>query len=367
MEEGRVQWEVANDVQDMDIDSGSTCDIYHYDSTQQRKLLDAKPWSRDMNYFQHVHISALALLKMTMHARSGGNIEIMGSLQGKLIHRGFIIMDVFPLPVEGTETRVNAHADGYEFMVSYQEQSSHAGRLENIVGWYHSHPGYGCWLSGIDVQTQRTNQLYQDPFVAIVIDPLRTVTKGKVDIGAFRTYPEGFNNNAQHSATEFGASSSQTSSQQANKSYQSIPVNKIEDFGVHCNQYYSLKVSCFKSNLDSTLLDVLWSKYWASIFSSSELISNREYRKDQINDLNMKLDRAQLQIKRGSRVGGDMMIGRPSSSSTPAGFMKPYVMPTDRSSQTESVLNTISNDSEKLAAEQLQALITLSAKHALFH
>jgi hypothetical protein len=22
------------------------------------------------------------------------------------------------------------------------------------VGWYHSHPGYGCWLSGIDVGTQ---------------------------------------------------------------------------------------------------------------------------------------------------------------------------------------------------------------------
>jgi COP9 signalosome complex subunit 5 len=28
------------------------------------------------------------------------------------------------------------------------------GRLENVVGWYHSHPGYGCWLSGIDVGTQ---------------------------------------------------------------------------------------------------------------------------------------------------------------------------------------------------------------------
>lgn len=43
------------------------------------------------------------------------------------------------------------------------------GRLENIVGWYHSHPGYGCWLSGIDVQTQMTNQLYQDPFLAVVV------------------------------------------------------------------------------------------------------------------------------------------------------------------------------------------------------
>lgn len=39
--------------------------------------------------------------------------------------------------------------------------SQEAGRLENIIGWYHSHPGYGCWLSGIDVGTQMTNQKYQ--------------------------------------------------------------------------------------------------------------------------------------------------------------------------------------------------------------
>lgn len=35
------------------------------------------------------------------------------------------------------------------------------GRLENIVGWYHSHPGYGCWLSGIDCSTQMLNQQFQ--------------------------------------------------------------------------------------------------------------------------------------------------------------------------------------------------------------
>ena len=47
------------------------------------------------------------------------------------------------------------------------------GRLENMVGWYHSHPGYGCWLSGIDVSTQSIQQQYQEPFLAIVVDPHR--------------------------------------------------------------------------------------------------------------------------------------------------------------------------------------------------
>jgi len=24
-----------------------------------------------------------------------------------------------------------------------------------VVGWYHSHPGFGCWLSSVDVNTQQ--------------------------------------------------------------------------------------------------------------------------------------------------------------------------------------------------------------------
>lgn len=47
--------------------------------------------------------------------------------------------------------------------------TSQVARLENAIGWYHSHPGYGCWLSGIDVSTQMLNQQFQEPFVAIVV------------------------------------------------------------------------------------------------------------------------------------------------------------------------------------------------------
>jgi COP9 signalosome complex subunit 5 len=51
----------------------------------------------------------------------------------------------------------------------FVDEEKQAGRLENAIGWYHSHPGYGCWLSGIDVNTQINNQTYQDPFVAVVV------------------------------------------------------------------------------------------------------------------------------------------------------------------------------------------------------
>lgn len=91
---------------------------------------------------------------MVMHARSGGNIEVMGLLQGKVIGNEMIVLDVFGLPVEGTETRVNAGASANEYMVNYITSAETIGKPENTIGWYHSHPGYNCWLSGIDVATQ---------------------------------------------------------------------------------------------------------------------------------------------------------------------------------------------------------------------
>ena len=58
---------------------------------------------------------------MVMHARSGGNLEVMGLLLGKVDSNVMVVMDSFALPVEGTETRVNAQAQGYEYMTEYIE------------------------------------------------------------------------------------------------------------------------------------------------------------------------------------------------------------------------------------------------------
>ena len=38
---------------------------------------------------------------------------------------------------------------------SMLEMLKQTGRPEMVVGWYHSHPGFGCWLSGIDMATQQ--------------------------------------------------------------------------------------------------------------------------------------------------------------------------------------------------------------------
>lgn len=78
--------------------------------------------------------------------------------------------------------------------------------------------------------------------------------------------------------------------------YQTIPLNKIEDFGVHCKQYYSLEVSYFKSSLDRRLLDSLWNKYWVNTLSSSSLITNADYTTGQIFDLSDKLEQSEVSL-----------------------------------------------------------------------
>ncbi|XP_022033149.1 COP9 signalosome complex subunit 5b-like, partial [Helianthus annuus] len=49
----------------------------------QAKFQQEKPWLNNPHYFKRVKISALALLKMVVHARSDGTIEVMGLMQGK--------------------------------------------------------------------------------------------------------------------------------------------------------------------------------------------------------------------------------------------------------------------------------------------
>ena len=62
----------------------------------------------------------------------GGDIEVMGSLQGRVRGKEMIIMDSFELPVEGTETRVSAANEGYEYMVQYMTQAEQV--QENLAG-----------------------------------------------------------------------------------------------------------------------------------------------------------------------------------------------------------------------------------------
>ncbi|KAI9187818.1 COP9 signalosome catalytic subunit rri1 [Blastocladiella emersonii ATCC 22665] len=355
---GLKTWLLENQVQTLD----ATDAIYAKDVPS-----DDRPWRKDPHHFKRVKISAIALIKMVIHARRGGHLEVMGLMQGKVMGETMVVMDAFALPVEGTETRVNAQQEAFEYMVQYQSTSSETGRIENVLGWYHSHPGYGCWLSGIDVTTQMTNQQYQEPFLAVVVDPNRTISAGRVEIGAFRTYPAGY-----------------TPPNAAPSEYQSIPLSKIEDFGVHANQYYSLDVSIFKSNLDTHLLELLWNKHWISTLSQSPLITNMEYLVGQMGDVAEKLDRATPQVakprvlsavkaapapaapaplKPAEWIDPDYAAGLPSTTG-------PSLTPhkdAPKEPVDDSNLGKATRDATKVVSEATHALMAQVLKHVVFN
>jgi len=156
-------------------------------------------------------------------------------------------------------------------MTRYADLYNKCGNKEQVVGWYHSHPGYGCWLSGIDVDTQHLNQQFTEPFLAIVVDPVRTLSSGKVDIGAFRTYPEGH----------------QPSSAKVSEKY--IPMHKADDFGHHCNRYYPLDVSYYMSTMDTKLLKYFWNSYWVQTLSGNKLGGISGYLNSQLSNIDSVL------------------------------------------------------------------------------
>lgn len=61
------------------------------------------------------------------------------------------------------------------FQAKMLDMLKQTGRPEMVVGWYHSHPGFGCWLSGVDINTQQSFEALSERAVAVVVDPIQSV------------------------------------------------------------------------------------------------------------------------------------------------------------------------------------------------
>lgn len=109
----RKTFEMENDIEEIKI--------LKFDEEENDKLFDVKPWKKDVHYFKDVKISVTALIKMVNHCKRGGDIEVMGLMQGKVLGSTFYVLDAIALPVEGTETRVNAGAEANEYLGDYME------------------------------------------------------------------------------------------------------------------------------------------------------------------------------------------------------------------------------------------------------
>ena len=111
-------------------------------------------------------------------------MEVMGLMLGQFVDDYTInCVDVFAMPQSGTS--VSVEAVDPVFQTKMLDMLKQTGRPEMVVGWYHSHPGFGCWLSSTDINTQSSFEALNSRAVALVVDPIQSV-KGKVVIDCFR-------------------------------------------------------------------------------------------------------------------------------------------------------------------------------------
>ncbi|KAK9833472.1 hypothetical protein WJX81_008060 [Elliptochloris bilobata] len=199
---------------------------------------------------EQIYISSLALLKMLKHGRAGVPMEVMGLMLGEFVDEYTVkVVDVFAMPQSGTG--VSVEAVDPVFQTKMLDMLKQCGRPEMVVGWYHSHPGFGCWLSGVDINTQQSFEALNQRAVAVVVDPIQSV-KGKVVIDAFRLI------NPQ--TMMLGQEPRQTTSNLGHLNKPSIQA-LIHGLNRH---YYSIAISYRKNELEERMLMNLQKKAWTA-------------------------------------------------------------------------------------------------------
>ncbi|CAF3917210.1 unnamed protein product [Rotaria sp. Silwood1] len=212
---------------------------------------------------EQIYISSLSLLKMLKHGRAGVPMEVMGLMLGEFVDDYTVhVIDVFAMPQSGTG--VSVEAVDPVFQTKMLDMLKQTGRSEMVVGWYHSHPGFGCWLSGVDMNTQQSFEALTERTVAVVIDPVQSV-KGKVVIDAFRLI--------QQQVLILGQEPRQTTSNLGHLIKPSIQA-LIHGLNRH---YYSININYRKNELEQKMLLNLHKKTWMNNLTIENFNQHNEY------------------------------------------------------------------------------------------
>ncbi|MHA2299018.1 MAG: hypothetical protein ACXAEU_12325 [Candidatus Hodarchaeales archaeon] len=92
--------------------------------------------------------------------------EVIGLLFGRFENNIAVITDVFRPPSDKYATFVKI--GDYSFISDLMVEKLEVG--EYIIGWIHSHPGFGLFLSNTDVETQHLYETMDVRTIAIVVD-----------------------------------------------------------------------------------------------------------------------------------------------------------------------------------------------------
>ena len=235
---------------------------------------------------EQIIVSSLALLKMLKHGRAGVPIEVMGLMLGEFIDEYTTkCVDVFAMPQSGTS--VSVESVDPVFQAEMLEMLKQTDRDENSVGWYHSHPGWGCWLSSIDCNTQQSFEQLDKRNVAVVIDPIQSV-KGKVAIDAFKLIGK--------ETIMMGGEPRQNTS---NVGKLKKPTMQALFHGLN-KHYSSLVINYRKNDYESKMLLNLYKKKWSDGMKINKFEKHSKSNEDVMKDM------AKLATSYNTYVGEEM-------------------------------------------------------------
>ncbi len=139
-----------------------------------------------------LYISKVAEDKMRNHAQMHveERKEVMGLMLGSICRHGgrdyAVVRDVATTDLDATDVSVRFDPNAFEKLFACLDD---IGFRYVIVGWYHSHPSYHCYMSATDVQTQR-GMFNLRCHSAVVIDPVnKEIEAFYLDEGRVRSRP----------------------------------------------------------------------------------------------------------------------------------------------------------------------------------
>jgi proteasome lid subunit RPN8/RPN11 len=115
----------------------------------------------------------MVLEEIHQHGREDAGVEICGVLVGNIYRDPsgpwlYVEASIRGDAAEGHATQVTFKSETWEHIHREMEQKHETKR---IIGWYHTHPGFGIFLSGMDLFIQ--DNFFNLPWqIAFVYDPI---------------------------------------------------------------------------------------------------------------------------------------------------------------------------------------------------
>ncbi|MFX0052299.1 MAG: Mov34/MPN/PAD-1 family protein [Candidatus Hodarchaeota archaeon] len=148
----------------------------------------AKPVRKDISLdvkVKSVTILGHLISHITDYSVKAKPMEAIGLLGGKVERPHELLITKIHYVTTGDEISVSFLEDDFEAFEEILDDISYC------LGWWHSHPGYGLFLSQTDISTHIYSfQLHNEHSIALVIDPTKIYRKDRAEFKCYQVVGE---------------------------------------------------------------------------------------------------------------------------------------------------------------------------------